>query len=290
MANTSGSRAVGATCGIGVIALFSSFTLVSRLGLRSSLKPIDIAVLRFTIGGLLLLPVLLKHRATVVRRRDAAALALFGGLGFAMLAYTGFSMAPASHGAVLLHGTLPLWTFALARSTGSAETSRGRVLGVASIFIGIVAMAWDSVATSTPRQWLGDIALLLAAASWSAYGLLARRLDLKPSHAAAIVAVLSMVSYFPVYWFLPNKALFSVSWHELLVQALFQGVLIGAVSIFIYTRAVATLGAVETALFTAAVPSVTTLAAVFLLHESPSHLAMSGVAVVTIGMAIALKG
>ena len=50
-----------------------------------------------------------------------------------------------------------------------------------------------------------------------------------------------------------------------LLQGAFQGVLIGAASIFVYSRAVASLGAADTALFTAAVPCVTTLAAIFLL-------------------------
>jgi drug/metabolite transporter (DMT)-like permease len=75
----------------------------------------------------------------------------------------------------------------------------------------------------------------------------------------------------------------------LLLQGIFQGVLIGAASIFVYSRAVASLGAVDTALFTAAVPCVTTVAAIFLLAEIPGPMAIAGVAVVTIGMAVALK-
>lgn len=283
-------RFVGVLCGIAVIALFSGFTLVSRLGLASSLKPMDIAALRFGIGGLLLLPVWLHHGLAAIRWRDAAALAFLGGLGFALFAYAGFSLAPASHGAVLLHGTLALSTSALAWLFFSTTVRGWRALGLAAILLGILAMAWDSLAASTSRQWLGDGALLLASLCWSGYGLLARRLGLAPAHSASIVAVLSMACFLPVYGMWPDKAIFLATWHELALQGIFQGVLMGAVSIFVYSRAVAALGAVETALFTAAVPCVTTLAAVFLLHEIPSALALCGVVVVTAGMAISVKG
>ena len=153
-------------------------------------------------------------------------------------------------------------------------------------------MAWDSVSHGSRGQLLGDGALLLASISWSAYGLLARRLGLRPAHSASIVAVLSLCCFLPAYLVLPGAGhtILQAGGKELLLQALFQGVLIGAGSIFVYTRAVASLGAVETALFTAAVPCVTTVAAIFLLAEIPSPAAVAGVIMVTAGMAVAMKG
>lgn len=67
-----------------------------------------------------------------------------------------------------------------------------------------------------------------------------------------------------------------------------QGFLVGAVSILLYTRAVAALGAAETALFTAAVPCVTTVAAIPLLGERPTDGALAGVAAVTAGLLVSL--
>ncbi len=84
-------------------------------------------------------------------------------------------------------------------------------------------------------------------------------------------------------------ALLHAAPHDLVVQAVFQGVLVGAVSIFVYTHAVAALGPGETALFTAAVPAVTTLAAIPLLGEMPHSLAAVGVGVVTLGMVVGLS-
>jgi drug/metabolite transporter (DMT)-like permease len=293
------NRRIGIFCGIVIVFLFSGFTLVSRMGFASSLKVMDIAALRFATAGIVMLPLLFRDGLKVKKgigeqtRRispyEAAALALLGGLGFAMLAYTGFSLAPASHAAVLLHGSLPLFSSLLAYALLRASLSLMRKLGLLIIALGIAAMAYDSLINASLQQLLGDAALLSASISWSAYGLLAQKLELRPAHTAAIVAVCSMFFYLPLYLLIPGKAILLASWREILVQALFQGIVIGVLSIYIYSQAIVRLGALETALFTAAVPCVTTLAAVFFLAEVPGLLVMAGVIAVTAGMLIAMK-
>jgi len=282
-------RPICIMCALTSVLLFTSFTLVSRLGFSSSLAPADVGALRFGIGGLVLLPVLLRHGLAGVRWRDAAALAGLGGLGFALLAYSGFALAPAARGAVLLHGTVPLFTFAIIGTTLRQPRTRDQFVGAALIGGGIALMAYDSFAAASPRQLTGDGLLLLASLFWSGYGVVTRRLALPPAQSAAIVAVLSMCCFLPVYALLPGKALFLVSTRELLLQAIVQGVLIGAISIFVYTRAVASIGPTRTAFFTAAVPCVTTLAAVPLLGEIPSRAVAMGVCMVTLGMIVAVR-
>jgi drug/metabolite transporter (DMT)-like permease len=250
---------------------------------------IDIAALRFGIGGMLLLPIFLKYGFSALRWQQAVLLALLGGLGFALFAYTGFSLAPASHGAVLLHGTLSLFTFAIVFLNTDQRIKRGQVIGLFLVALGVVAMAWDSLSSATMRQLMGDGSLLLASLCWSTYGVVVRRLGLAPARAASIVAVLSMCCFIPVYIALPGKMLLSAGWHELLLQGVFQGALLGAFSIFIYTRAVVLLGAAETALFTAAVPCLTTILAIPLLSEYPSPAAIVGVVIVTIGMVVSMR-
>ncbi len=279
--------AAGFLYGVVSVALFSGFTLVSRAGLTASLQPWDLAALRFGIGGLLLLPALVRHGFGKVAPRDALALAFTGGLGFAACAYVGFALAPAAHGAVLLHGTVPLTTYLIARAQGT-PTTRARLAGLGVIALGVAAMAAAGALRNTASEWVGDGALLLASFSWSAYGLLVQRAGLRPAQSAAIVAVLSMCTALPALWLIPSVHFSTAPWHEWLFQAVFQGLLIGAVSITVYSNALARLGAQRTAALTAAVPCVTALGAVWVLHESPSWLVLTGIALVTSGMLIAL--
>jgi drug/metabolite transporter (DMT)-like permease len=244
--------------------------------------------LRFGIGGLLLAPVLIRRGLAGISRRDALALAFFGGWGFAFFAYTGFWLAPAAHGSVLLHGTVPVFTALLA---GPASTSRRapQVVGIVLIALGVAAMAYDSLSAARATQLLGDGSLLAASLLWSGYGVRLRSSGLAPAHAASIVAVVSMCGFLPIYAFLPHDALFSVGSYRLLTQAAVQGVLVGAISIFVYSRAVSILGATVPSLFTAAVPCLTTLAAIPLLSETPSRAALTGGAVVTLGMVVSIR-
>ena len=51
--------------------------------------------------------------------RVTANAGVFGGLAYALLAYTGFVFAPATHASVLMPGSLPLWT-AVLHNAGAA--------------------------------------------------------------------------------------------------------------------------------------------------------------------------
>ncbi len=284
-----GTKIVGYACAGMVIVLFSGFTLLSRFGMQTGLSMLDLAALRFGIGGLLLLPIFLRYGRCGLTVWQTLLLALSGGLGFALCAYGGFLLAPAAHGSVLLHGTLPLSTLVLIWLSSRTVHGHGSLVGYALIAAGVLAMVGDSLTGATGRQLAGDGLLLAASLSWSFYGLMAKQLGLRPINAAAMVAVVSMLAFLPVYAVIADGTLFSTPWREVVVQAVFQGVLIGVVSIFVYTQAVHRLGASATATFTAAVPCVTTVAAIPMLSEWPTLGMGLGVAAVTVGLLIAVR-
>jgi drug/metabolite transporter (DMT)-like permease len=52
--------AQGALFGLCAVSIWAAFIVVSRLGIRTSLTPWDVAAIRFGVAGLLLLPYLMK--------------------------------------------------------------------------------------------------------------------------------------------------------------------------------------------------------------------------------------
>jgi len=277
---------IGILCAIGVVALFSGFVLVSRLGLRTTMEPVDLAALRLSIGGLVLLPLFLRHGLAGLRPLQALPLAVAGGMGFALLAYSGFQRAPASHGSLLIHGALPLSNLLVGYAIAGTQPVRRELFAYGLILLGIVLMAWDSLANSTLRTLGGDALLLAASLTWATYGVLLRKLKVPALSAAAIVAAGSLLLYVPAYFVLAPTRLFQFPVSELLLQGLFQGLLIGAVSLFFYTRTVTALGASFAALISAIVPGVTTLAAIPLLGEIPSVQVVAGIVAVATGITI----
>lgn len=269
------------------VALFSSFVLVSRYGLSTTLGLPEIAALRFGISALVLSPVLLRHGLSGLRLSQGALLAALGGLGFALFAYAGFALAPAAHGAVLIHGTLSLTTALLIGLTTGDRIPRFQRVALAMIAAGVVAMAGNGI--GEPTQAAGDLCLLAASFCWSGYGIYARRLGLPALRAAAIVTTGSAAAFLPVYAVLSAGALLQAPVGDVLIQGLFQGVAIGALSVIVYTRAVTILGATTLSFFTTAVPALVTLGAALLLGERPSTPTLLGVALVTGGMVTALR-
>lgn len=283
-------RGKGVLCALMAVSMFSTFTIVSRLGLTTTaLTMWDMAMLRFGIAGGLLLPVLVRHGIPQASLWQLALLAVTGGLGFVMSAYVGFGLAPASHGGVLLHGTIPLFTLLLAVLAARRRATALALSGASLILAGAVAMLWDSMRTATPRQWLGDGALLMAALCWAVFGLMAQRLAIRPLQATALVAVSALFCFAPIYLVLPDTNMANAGWNDIVLQAAVQGVLIGVVSVLAYTKAVAFLGARDTAMFTALVPIMTTLAGAWLLGETVTTIACLGVAGTTAGMLVAMR-
>jgi drug/metabolite transporter (DMT)-like permease len=274
-------------CALLVIILFSGFNIMSRVGSGVGFAVSDMAALRFAIGGLIMLPFFMRNRLRGLSISQVLTIAFLGGLGFALFAYAGFFMAPAAHGAVLLHGTLPLFTFVVCVTLGD-DVRRGAVPGVVLIAVGIGLMALDTMRGATVMQLLGDACLLLASLCWSTCGILIKRAGVSSVQGSTIIVVVSACLYLPVYFTVIGfGGLLAADPGDVVLQAIFQGAFIGALSIFVYTRSVQSLGPNGTALFTAAIPGVTTLVAIPALGELPSALEWAGVGIVTVGMVAA---
>src|SRR5271157_4173545 len=96
---TSAEYTRGALCGLGAASIWAGWIVIARLGLRTSLTPWDIAALRFGVGGLLLLPYLLRRGLAIERLGWVGLAALVFGCGAPMvlLVNAGLLFAPAAH-------------------------------------------------------------------------------------------------------------------------------------------------------------------------------------------------
>jgi drug/metabolite transporter (DMT)-like permease len=266
----------------GSVLLFASFTLSSRLGLTTDFAIADLALLRFGIAATLLLPLFWRRGLAGLSLARACALAACGGLGFALLAYQGFRLAPASHAAVLLHGTLPLFGLLFGALVLGERASRLRVAGGALIGVGM-----GTVLVGGGEAGTGHPYLIGASAAWSLYGALLARWRVKATDALAVVAALSFVAY-GAYALASGHVLDTVPERAFAAQALVQGVLIGALSLFVFSKAVEMLGATRAAVAVTAVPVITVLGGIALLSEFPAPAEWAGLGLAVLGMGAAL--
>src|SRR5262245_43486987 len=110
-----GSRqtALGIAAAVAATLIWSSWTVVSKIGVSADLAPQDLAAIRFGISGILSLPVVLYFKAfRTISVSRIITLAATAGIPYVLLLYFAFEFAPASHAGVLVNGLVPAITIA----------------------------------------------------------------------------------------------------------------------------------------------------------------------------------
>ena len=276
----------------GVVAavIWGAFPVITRLGVEKTLSIYDITAIRFSITGLILLPLLLRKRFKGISFPGVVLLVCGAGAPYIMLAAGGLSFAPAAHFGVIAPSSMLLGSTLLSRIFLGDTMTWTRLLGLGTIVLGILVIGWEGLTQSGAGSdvWKGDLIFVAAGLSWSIYTVTARRFAIAPGHSIAIVSVISMVFFVPGYIIFKGDSLFKAPLEEILIQALYQGVFSGVLALLFYTRTVAILGAARGAVFAALVPGFALLMAVPILGEIPTFFQWMGVAVVTLGMVLAL--
>jgi hypothetical protein len=99
-------------------------------------------------------------------------------------------------------------------------------------------------------------------------------LNADPAETTVSVGVLSLLSVpawaliMPMHWPMPPRAI--------VLQAFYQGVIVGVVALFLYARVVILIGPVQAALFLPVVPCVVAIGGWFVLGERPSEMGTVG--------------
>jgi len=284
----------GAVFGLAAASIWAGWSVITRLAVTTRLDAWDVAALRFGVAGPLLLPVLLWRGVARDRLGWLGLAAIIAGLGapYVLAAAGGLHFAPASDQGALNPGCMPLFVALITASVLGERLSSARKLGLSLIVAGALIIvgghAW-SAAWSISRT-LGDALFLVAAFLSACFTVAMRRARLDPLHAAALVSTGSLVVYLPVYFAVFGARLAQLPLADFAVQALFQGVVVTIVSLLLYGRAVALLGASGGSAFGALVPALSALFAIPLLGEWPSETDWMGIVLISFGVYLTSGG
>lgn len=300
---------MGLLAALVTVTLWTSFIVIARASAQRTLTPLDITLLRIVGASVVLVPwgwwLVRKRRGLPGASAPASSLAgisplplsttallgIFGGVLYAVLAYAGFFHAPATHAAVLMPGSLPLWTALLAVVVLHDRITPLRALGLALIVAGDLLVGGRSLLAGFAGGdvWKGDVLFMLAAASWAAYSVQARRHAVDAVQATIAITAFALLVYAPVYGVLValgtvTSHLGQAPWSEILFQLVFQGGGSVVISGIAFTRMIQHYGPVRSTMITALVPGLSAIGAVLLLGE-PMHWNLgAGLALVTTGI------
>lgn len=317
-------KAVGIFAAVVTILIWSSFIIIARASVKGSLMPLDMVFLRFIGAAVVLLPwgwwLVRSQRIKVGQVSGLASsttstnsssswlglspydlkltalIGAVGGVGYAMLAYSGFFFAPAAHASVLLPGTLPLSTALVAMWLLKNRITSARAVGLGLILCGDILVGGSSLlkAFDGGETWKGDLLFLSASTCWAFYSVIARKNALDAVKATIAITVFTAVTYVPVYAILLafgaiKSHLATAPWGEIVFQAVFQGIGSVVISGISFTKMIQHFGPVRSTMMTALVPGLSALGAVFFLGEPLHWTLVVGLALVTIGILFGVR-
>jgi drug/metabolite transporter (DMT)-like permease len=274
---------IGALCGTGAALGWAVGFVAAKHGVAIGFSPADLALHRFLWSGLLLMPLVLRD-----------GIADLGGIGWgrglvmsvlsgppqAMIAYTGFILVPLGHGTTIQPACAALFGLILATLVLGERPTAQRIIGGVTIIAGLLVFGAEALTTIGNHGIGGDLLFATAGLFWATFGILLRSWRVSGTRAIASVSALSIVVYAPLYaLFVGDDGLLRMGLTENLLQAVVQGILAGALPIYLFARAVILLGAGRAATFPALVPGFSMIIGYLALGIVPSIAQLVGLVI-----------
>ena len=140
--------------------------MVATRYVAHDIEPASLALLRYAIGALCLLPFVLATWPVRFARRDLVAVMALGVVQFGILVAllnVGLRYMPAAR-AALLFATFPLMTMVIAAAIGRERMTAGKAAGVILTIAGVAAtLGEDLFVVGMQSEWIGTLAVLASA-------------------------------------------------------------------------------------------------------------------------------
>ncbi len=282
----------GVLYGLAAVTIWASFIVAARYGVSTTMTPWDIAAIRFTVSGSLLLPYVIRRGRAPDRLGWLGLMLIVIGCGAPMvlLANAGLVFAPAAHAGALFPGVTPLMVAILAALTLHEAFTWPKRIGCGLIVAGAVGIVCGSGGMIGIDQAIGHLLFLAAGLAWACYTVAMRRARLDGLHAAALGAVFSLALYLPIYAWFAGSSVLLAPWYDIAMQSVVQGLLTGVVALLLYGKVVSLLGATAGAAFLALTPAITALMGIPFLGELPSALDWAAIAAISVGVYVVSGG
>ncbi len=198
------------------------------------MQPITFVALRIALGGLVILPFILRHndfRPSNFLKKNYIILGLIQTTAmFAFIIY-GMKFVSAGKTAVVLY-TMPVWTSFMIHFMLKERLNRGQWVGVFFGFLGILSiLGWDTLVHQNKYIVLGEFLILMAAFAW-AYSNIWIRTRLKGENPTLLNGYQQLIGVvFLIILAVTTEGMFEVNWtYYSLYIVLFTGIIASAVN------------------------------------------------------------
>lgn len=268
-----------------VMLIWATWLVASRYGAQSSLTIFDLAAMRYGISAIFALPLVLyfKPWRNMPLKRIAAFSFLMSPV-YILFVFGGFVFAPAAHGGIFMNGVLPAITLFIAWLWRSEKATPVQLIGVVFIIAGAALAVADASQLSLSDSWLGDLSFIAGAIFFSGYLVMSRIWAITTTQILLCSSVINAVIFVPIWFLLLPSGVAEASQEQLMVQALYQGLIPNLLGLLLVAYAVRNVGSAATAAFMAGVPALGTILSMFFLGEFPGAFGWLSLAVLTPGI------
>lgn len=270
------------------ILIWGSYLVSTRAAMTQNLGAFDVGFLRSFPAAVAMLPFILKRglKPKGARWIDVAIIGGLGGTLFTILLASGFRFAPAVDGGLFTPSMLPVFVAIITISFFGSNYRTLQFFGIALVLVGALAVGgYEAISNAQSGAWRGHILFLTASCCWAAYTVRFNWASLDPVDGAILLLGWSAIA-FAVCLMVFGTSLTSLPAPILTVQ-LFQGFMAGFVANFTYLHAIRALGSAVAAAAAALVPTVGAIGGWIFLNEPITAAKWLGIAIVTIGVALA---
>ena len=274
----------------GVAALiWGAWPVVTALGVEASLTPYQLVMLRVFIAGPLLLPWALKGTHCVREWGKVLLLSVFAGAPYSYIVSSGFQFTTATHGGVILPGTIMLASLLGSHFFLADRLNRYRIIGAGFILAGLFLLATGTPQIAgAPSSITGDLLFVAGGFLWAAYTMLLRVWPMDPIVVTARVSFVSLIGMALVHPFTSDVDFSNLSTNMLLLQAVWQGIVSSVLAIILFNRGVALLGPARATVANAIIPVISTMLAFLILSEVPTKIEAVGLLAIIVGILVAM--
>jgi len=267
--------------GLAVVFIWSGWITLSRLGVHTQLQPSDITLLRYWTALLVVMPMAVRYPWREHTLLQYLVIGLGVGFPYTMLSFYALKVIPAAHAGVLVNGMLPIMGAVAAWLLFRQRIAPHRYAAIGLIFLSNLVMSGDF--SLSLDQCTGSALLLTAAFCYTFHMIGIRLWKMSWRDVLVIVPVVNVVIFTPLWPLFPS-GLAASEYHDMAVQAVYQGVIVNVLALMCVAYAIRHLGTITVALFMSFVPVTTAILAWIVLGEVLGIREIAGILGCSIGL------
>ena len=257
-------KVTGLLAGLMMVMIWSGWIIISKWGLSRALTVWDVTGVRFVTAGMIMLVYALLSKTSIKALFTAPIIicSLCCGTFYVCASLIGLLMSDAANTGVIINGSLPIMCAAIVFVWKKVRLNNAQYVGVFLILVANVLLFTSTGgATISALLWL-----LIAAFAIAFYSVSMRVWGLNLKTVMIAVPLINALFFTPIWYFLPSN-ISSAPLEEIVLQGIYQGIVVSIIALFCMTYSINKLGAVSAATIMALVPIVSVILAMIFLEQ-----------------------